>query len=48
MNAVIDLPFALPTVVAGLTLLTLYGPDSPFHVDVAGTRARHRAAPWPS
>jgi sulfate transport system permease protein len=35
--AVIDLPFALPTVVAGLTLLTLYGPDSPFHVDVANT-----------
>ena len=37
VNAVIDLPFALPTVVAGLTLLTLYGPDSPFHVDVANT-----------
>src|SRR5436190_1436622 len=25
VNAVIDLPFALPTVVAGLTLLSLYG-----------------------
>ena len=23
---------------AGLTLLTLYGPNSPFHVDLAGTR----------
>ncbi|MGP8058037.1 MAG: sulfate ABC transporter permease subunit CysT [Acidimicrobiales bacterium] len=38
LGAVIDLPFALPTVVAGLTLLTLYGPDSPFGVNVAGTR----------
>ena len=38
VNAVIDLPFALPTVVAGLTLLSLYGPSSPFGVNVAGTR----------
>jgi sulfate transport system permease protein len=38
VSAVIDLPFALPTIVAGLTLLALYGPDSPFHVDLAGTR----------
>ena len=38
LSAVIDLPFALPTVVAGLTLLALYGPHSPFHVDLAGTR----------
>ncbi len=38
LSAVIDLPFALPTVVAGLTLLALYGPSSPFHVDLAGTR----------
>ncbi len=37
VGAIIDLPFALPTVVAGLTLLSLYGPDSPFGVDVAGT-----------
>ena len=29
VNAVIDLPFALPTIVAGLTLLALYGPRSP-------------------
>ena len=28
VNAVIDLPFALPTIVAGLTLLALYGPNS--------------------
>ena len=29
VNAIIDLPFALPTIVAGLTLLALYGPASP-------------------
>jgi sulfate transport system permease protein len=38
VDAVIDLPFALPTIVAGLTLLALYGPGSPFRVDVAFTR----------
>jgi sulfate/thiosulfate transport system permease protein len=38
MNAVIDLPFALPTIVAGLTLLALYGPKSPVGIDVSGTR----------
>ena len=38
LNAVIDLPFALPTVVAGLTLLVLYGPSGPFGVDVAFQR----------
>jgi sulfate/thiosulfate transport system permease protein len=35
---VIDLPFALPTIVAGLTLLALYGSRSPIGVDVAYTR----------
>jgi sulfate transport system permease protein len=44
VSAVIDLPFALPTVVAGLTLLTLYGVDSPLHVDLAGTRLGVAAA----
>ena len=39
VNAIIDLPFALPTIVAGLTLLALYGPESPFGVNVAYTRA---------
>lgn len=39
LNALIDLPFALPTVVAGITLLSLYGPDSPFGVHLAFTRA---------
>jgi len=38
VNAIIDLPFALPTIVAGLTLLTLYGSDSPFGLDIAFTR----------
>jgi sulfate transport system permease protein len=38
VNAIIDLPFALPTIVAGLTLLALYGPKSPLGVDVAFTR----------
>ena len=28
MNALIDLPFAVPTIVAGLMLVTLYGPSS--------------------
>jgi sulfate/thiosulfate transport system permease protein len=39
VNAIIDLPFALPTIVAGLVLLELYGPRSPIGVDVAYTRA---------
>jgi sulfate transport system permease protein len=38
VDAVIDLPFALPTIVAGLTLLALYGPGGPFGVDVGFTR----------
>ena len=38
VDSVIDLPFALPTIVAGLTLLALYGPGSPLGIDVAFTR----------
>jgi sulfate transport system permease protein len=38
VNALIDLPFALPTVVAGLTLLALYGPGSPFGFHLVYTR----------
>jgi sulfate/thiosulfate transport system permease protein len=38
VNALIDLPFALPTIVAGLILLALYGPTSPFGIDVAFTQ----------
>ncbi len=37
LNAVIDLPFALPTVVAGVTYYTLYGPRSPLRVNITGT-----------
>jgi sulfate/thiosulfate transport system permease protein len=37
VNALIDLPFALPTIVGGLTLLALYGPRSPIGVSVAYT-----------
>ena len=39
VNALIDLPFALPTIVAGLTLLALYGPKSPVGLNLAFTRA---------
>src|SRR3954471_2807310 len=38
INAAIDLPFALPTIVASLTLLAIYGSDSPFGLDIAFTR----------
>jgi sulfate/thiosulfate transport system permease protein len=38
VNALIDLPFALPTIVAGLTLLALYGSRSPVGINVAYTR----------
>jgi sulfate transport system permease protein len=39
VNAVIDLPFALPTIVASLILIELYGTHSPFGIDIALTRA---------
>jgi sulfate transport system permease protein len=35
INSLIDLPFALPTIVTGLTLLALYGPRSPFGINIA-------------
>jgi len=38
INTMIDLPFALPTIVAGLVLLILYGPGSPIGVNIAFTR----------
>ncbi|MDX6436720.1 MAG: sulfate/thiosulfate transport system permease protein [Gaiellaceae bacterium] len=38
VNALVDLPFALPTIVAGLTLLALYGPRSPAGINAAFTR----------
>ena len=39
LDTLIDLPFALPTIVAGLALLTVYGPNSPLGVDLAYQRA---------
>ncbi|HEX6666882.1 MAG TPA: sulfate ABC transporter permease subunit CysT [Solirubrobacterales bacterium] len=39
VNAVIDLPFALPTIVASLTLVSLYGNESPLGIHLAATRA---------
>jgi sulfate/thiosulfate transport system permease protein len=44
VNSVIDLPFALPTIVAGLTLLALYGQNSPVGIHLAYTRAAVVAA----
>lgn len=38
VNAVIDFPFALPTIVTSVTLLALYGPRSPVGVHAAFTR----------
>ncbi len=38
VDVFIDVPFALPTIVAGLVLLSLYGPSSPLGVNVANTR----------
>ncbi|MGO4256443.1 sulfate ABC transporter permease subunit CysT [Marmoricola sp. RAF53] len=38
LDVVIDVPFALPTIVTGLVLLALYGPRSPIDVNVANTR----------
>jgi sulfate transport system permease protein len=39
VNAVIDLPFALPTIVASLTLLTLFGAKSPVDIHLQSTQA---------
>ncbi|GAB99502.1 sulfate ABC transporter permease protein [Gordonia namibiensis NBRC 108229] len=38
VNAIIDLPFALPTIVASLVLLSLYGPNSPIDVQLNATK----------
>jgi sulfate transport system permease protein len=39
LEVMIDIPFALPTIVAGLVLLSLYGnEDSPLGVDIANSR----------
>ncbi|RLV50551.1 sulfate ABC transporter permease subunit CysT [Nocardioides mangrovicus] len=38
LDVVIDVPFALPTIVAGLVLLSLYGPRSPLGINAVNTR----------
>ncbi|HEV2785845.1 MAG TPA: molybdate ABC transporter permease subunit, partial [Solirubrobacteraceae bacterium] len=38
VNALIDLPFALPTIVASIVLLSLYGPRSPIDVHLNATK----------
>jgi sulfate/thiosulfate transport system permease protein len=44
VNMLIDLPFALPTIVAGLTLLALYGPDEKLGINISFTRVGVLAA----
>ena len=39
LDLVIDIPFAMPTIVAGLVLLGLYGPKSPLGINVSNARA---------
>ena len=39
VEMLIDLPFALPTIVAGLVLLSLYGQSSPLHINLAYARS---------
>jgi sulfate transport system permease protein len=38
LELVIDIPFALPTIVAGLVMLTLYSANSPIGITLVGTR----------
>lgn len=38
VNALIDLPFALPTIVASIVLLALYGPQSPVDIHLNATQ----------
>ena len=38
VDALIDLPFALPTIVVSLVLLSLYGPSSPIDIVLNATR----------
>jgi sulfate/thiosulfate transport system permease protein len=39
LDTIIDVPFALPTIVAGLVLLSLYGQSSPLHINLAYARS---------
>jgi sulfate transport system permease protein len=38
VDALIDLPFALPTIVASIVLLSLYGPRSPIGLEMVATK----------
>lgn len=38
VDAIIDLPFALPTIVASLVMLALYGPNSPAGIHIQHTK----------
>lgn len=38
VDAIIDLPFALPTIVASLVMLALYGPSSPVGIHIQHTK----------
>ena len=38
VDLIIDIPFALPTIVAGLVLISVYGPDTPIGVNLYGTQ----------
>jgi sulfate transport system permease protein len=38
IEVIIDIPFALPTIVAGLVLISLYGQQSPFGINLVGSR----------
>jgi sulfate transport system permease protein len=38
VNSLIDLPFALPTIVASIVLLSLYGPNSPIDLHLNATQ----------
>jgi len=38
VDAIIDLPFALPTIVASLVMLALYGPNSPLGIHIQHTK----------
>jgi len=37
LDVLIDIPFAMPTIVAGLVLLGLYGPKGPLGINIANT-----------
>ena len=46
VNALIDLPFALPTIVASIVLLSLYGPQQPDRHPPQRHRARRSSSRW--